>query len=84
MKSPLGSGSADKISISRAPSKPAREGGALHDVQDGEEEIKRIDAALRRLEHGVFGLCLYCGDQISMKRLDRNPAIMSCSVCDED
>ena len=50
----------------------------------GEDDLTRIDAALRRLEDGRFGLCLYCGDQISLKRLDRDPAIMSCGTCDED
>lgn len=84
MKSPLDTGPADRISISRTPSKPAREGGALRHAHEGEDELKRIDAALRRLEHGVFGLCLYCGDQISMKRLDLDPAVMSCGVCNED
>ncbi len=48
------------------------------------DELSRIEAALRRLDLGKFGLCLYCGDQISLKRLDRDPAISSCGTCAED
>ena len=51
---------------------------------DQEHELQRVEAALKRLDHGRFGHCLYCGDQISMKRLDRDPAIMSCGTCNED
>ena len=49
-----------------------------------EDEIRRIDAALRRLDTGRFGHCLYCGDPISLKRLDHDPAVASCSTCNED
>ena len=49
----------------------------------GNDQIDRIDAALRRLDNGRFGHCLYCGDQISMRRLNRDPAIDSCGTCDE-
>ncbi|WP_084420533.1 TraR/DksA family transcriptional regulator [Henriciella litoralis] len=46
-------------------------------------DLHRIDAALRRLDNGRFGHCLYCGDQISFRRLNRDPAIESCSTCNE-
>ena len=49
-----------------------------------EDALKRIDAALRRLESGRFGHCLYCGDPIGLKRLDEDPAIASCATCNED
>ena len=51
--------------------------------QDRQNDIDRIDAALRRLDDGRFGHCLYCGDQISVRRLDRDPAVESCSACNE-
>ncbi|MEQ9314303.1 MAG: hypothetical protein RLN72_00540 [Henriciella sp.] len=47
-------------------------------------QLKKIDAALRRLDAGRFGHCLYCGDQIAIRRLTRDPATESCTVCDED
>ncbi|WP_300377953.1 hypothetical protein [Henriciella sp.] len=47
-------------------------------------DLKRIDNALRRLDTGRFGHCLYCGDQISMSRLNFDPAVESCGTCAED
>lgn len=47
-------------------------------------QLKKIDAALRRLDTGRFGQCLYCGDQIAIRRLHHDPAVESCAVCDED
>ncbi len=84
MKSPLGHRQADGIGMSSAPSDLVCTDSEITGGQAQEDDIKRIDAALRRLEDGRFGLCLYCGDQISMKRLDRDPAIMSCGTCNED
>ena len=84
MKAPIDHRQADRIGMSRAPSDHACTDSEIIDGQAQEDDIKRIDAALRRLEDGRFGLCLYCGDQISMKRLDRDPAIMSCGTCNED
>ena len=50
---------------------------------DRDEELQRVEAALKRLDRGQFGHCLYCGDPISVKRLDRDPAVESCSSCNE-
>lgn len=44
-------------------------------------EIKRIQAALQRLEEGEFGYCLSCGDQIEPKRLGNNPSTPTCINC---
>lgn len=84
MKSPLDHRQADGIGMSSAPSDHACTDSEIIERVGQDADIKRIDAALRRLENGRFGLCLYCGDQISMKRLDRDPAIMSCGTCNED
>ena len=35
--------------------------------------VTKIDAALRRIEHGEFGFCEVTGDAISLKRLDARP-----------
>ena len=44
-------------------------------------EIKRIDAALLRLEEGEYGFCVTCGDDIDPKRLDFDPSIPTCINC---
>lgn len=36
-------------------------------------KLKRIDAALARIEEGTFGFCLESGDEIEMKRLEVQP-----------
>ncbi|MEE2879061.1 MAG: hypothetical protein VX593_08685 [Pseudomonadota bacterium] len=82
MKSPIGTGQSE-IDLSSAPVAQDRDPHQIRIGQGGDDEIKRIEAALRRLDHGRFGLCIYCGDQISVKRLDLDPTIDSCAICDE-
>ncbi|MEQ8557774.1 MAG: hypothetical protein RIB03_05610 [Henriciella sp.] len=83
MKSLYGPGSADRIGVSGASPRKAEADRTIPANTQAEDDLKRIDAALRRLDTGAFGHCLYCGDQISVKRLDKDPAIDSCAVCDE-
>jgi DnaK suppressor protein len=44
-------------------------------------EIKRIDAALQRMEEGEFGSCVSCGEDIQPKRLDFDPSVPNCISC---
>ena len=37
-----------------------------------------IDAALRRMEVGVFGTCVDCGSDISLERLEALPFAIRC------
>ena len=45
------------------------------------QEIRRIDAALQRLEEGDYGWCVECGESIEVKRLEIDPAAPRCSGC---
>ena len=36
-------------------------------------KLRRIDAALGRIEEGVFGLCIESGEEIELKRLETQP-----------
>ncbi|UCG72186.1 MAG: TraR/DksA family transcriptional regulator [Chromatiales bacterium] len=47
------------------------------------QEITQIDAALRRLEDGRYGVCITCGEDISPKRLEAWPASAECVDCAE-
>ena len=47
------------------------------------EEIAEIDAALQRLEHGRYGICVTCGEEISPQRLEARPACTECVDCAE-
>ncbi|MFQ5783342.1 MAG: TraR/DksA family transcriptional regulator [Alphaproteobacteria bacterium] len=44
-------------------------------------EIKRIDAALTRIDEGEYGYCVTCGDAIAAKRLALDPAAAVCVAC---
>ena len=46
-------------------------------------ELKRIGAALRRLEEGDYGWCLECGELIAKGRLEVDPAAPNCVDCAE-
>ena len=46
-----------------------------------EREINLIEQALNRIERGVFGECVLCGEKIEAKRLRYNPTILKCLEC---
>ena len=44
-------------------------------------ELRKIDAALARLEAGDYGWCVRCGEEIASERLRLDPAIPVCIDC---
>ena len=47
------------------------------------ETLKKIDEALRRLEHGTYGICGECGAEIAEPRLAALPFAALCRSCQE-
>jgi RNA polymerase-binding transcription factor DksA len=47
----------------------------------GLQEIRMIEAALKRIERGEYGICVVCGDPISEERLDVLPQTPKCRNC---
>jgi DnaK suppressor protein len=47
------------------------------------ETLARIDAALVRLDAGLYGDCFDCGEEISDKRLRALPFAVRCTACEE-
>ncbi len=43
--------------------------------------LAEIDAALRRLDEGGFGVCERCGQPIGVERLEARPAASTCVRC---
>jgi DnaK suppressor protein len=43
--------------------------------------LLEIEAALRRLEAGTYGVCEVCGEPISAARLEARPAARTCITC---
>ena len=47
----------------------------------GKEELWQIDAALRRLNEGSYGVCARCTNAIPLARLEAAPATLHCMTC---
>lgn len=45
------------------------------------QEIRRVDAALQRLDDDEYGWCVECGEEIEAKRLEVDPAAPRCAGC---
>lgn len=53
-----------------------------HSARNGTETLALIERALYRLADGTYGTCVSCGTDISVSRLDQNPAVETCIACD--
>lgn len=54
----------------------------VFELTDNEKHLlDEVEAALRRVEKGVFGLCEACGDQIKVARLKFMPYARYCIKC---
>jgi DnaK suppressor protein len=74
---------ADPTRIGRLSRIEALQSQAL--AQDAERrrqaELKRIDSALSRIAGGEYGVCVACGEEISAKRIEMDPAVVTCIDC---
>lgn len=48
-----------------------------------EETLEQLDAALQRIDEGVYGRCTRCGKNISPQRLEALPYPELCITCKE-
>lgn len=46
-----------------------------------QDRLRRIEAALRRLDDGEYGYCLGCDEDIPVKRLAIDAAVTLCVAC---
>jgi len=49
--------------------------------QRAEQELRRIEGALRRCDDGSYGDCLGCDEPINPRRLELDPAATLCIDC---
>jgi DnaK suppressor protein len=47
------------------------------------QEVAEINAALQRLETGEYGICVGCGEDIGVERLNARPWFAECLDCAE-
>jgi DnaK suppressor protein len=52
-------------------------------IQMKSETLNKINDAVLRLEHGDYGNCFDCGDEIAEKRLRALPFAVRCKDCEE-
>lgn len=73
----------DQTSVGRLSRMDALQGQAMSKEQGRrrELELKKISAALRRIESGDYGDCLACDEPIATKRLTLDPAATLCIDC---
>jgi len=52
-------------------------------IQMKSETLNKVNDALARLEHGDYGYCFECGEEIAEKRLRALPFAVRCKECEE-
>jgi DnaK suppressor protein len=56
----------------------------LYQLSTGERDIlRRVDAALDRIESGGYGKCVHCGENVQLARLKAVPWARHCIECQE-
>jgi RNA polymerase-binding protein DksA len=53
----------------------------LAEIDRDLDELREIDAALRRLEAGIYGVCETCDRPIELRRLEAAPHVLRCIDC---
>ncbi|MCU7853410.1 MAG: TraR/DksA C4-type zinc finger protein [Candidatus Thiodiazotropha sp. (ex Monitilora ramsayi)] len=57
------------------------QGMAIETKGRREDQLLRIEGALRRITAGDFGVCLTCGEEINIRRLEVDPTYTQCIMC---
>lgn len=73
----------DQQSVGRLSRQDSLQVQAMANAADARRagELRRIDAALQRLDAGEYGWCAACGEAIAEARLAIDPAAARCADC---
>jgi len=73
----------DQASVGRLSRMDAMQGQAMAIAanQRRHAEMRKIEAALIRINHKEYGQCLVCNEEIAEQRLKLNPATLLCINC---
>lgn len=55
----------------------------LAQLENARQRVQAIDAALGRMDEGVYGTCAVCGEEIPVERLEVRPLSVRCVRCAE-
>jgi RNA polymerase-binding protein DksA len=53
-------------------------------TRNSAELLQQVDAAIGRLESGVYGVCSRCGKTINVRRLEALPYATLCVACQDE
>jgi len=56
---------------------------ALEAARRRQQQLLKIDGALRRIESGEYGYCFVCGEELDVRRLAIDPTTTRCMKCVE-
>jgi len=56
---------------------------ALEAARRRQNQLFKVEGALRRIESGEYGFCFVCGEEIDVRRLSVDPANTRCMKCAE-
>ncbi|WDI31664.1 TraR/DksA C4-type zinc finger protein [Hyphococcus flavus] len=73
----------DQQSVGRLSRQDALQQQAMANAQEARRanELKKIKAALVRIEEGEYGFCVECGEKISERRLEIDLTAAHCAPC---
>lgn len=73
----------DQTMVGRLSRMDALQRQAMAEAADRQRQvqIQRLRAALDRLDDGEYGCCVRCGEEISARRLEADPAVPTCIDC---
>lgn len=55
----------------------------FHRSDENRRILQLVNEALERIQHGGYGLCVACGDEVQPKRLEAVPWARHCIQCQE-
>jgi DnaK suppressor protein len=55
----------------------------MSNLERNSNRLREVQAALRRIDTGTFGICIDCEENINPKRLAAVPWASSCIICQE-
>jgi DnaK suppressor protein len=73
----------DQASVGRLSRMDAMQGQAMaiETQRRRDIQLRRIHAALARMQSGDYGLCVACEEEIALPRLQADPATSLCIAC---
>lgn len=73
----------DQTTVGRLSRMDALQGQAMANAEEERRRLmmRRIDAALTRIDNSEFGACIECDEWIEAKRLAFDPTVLKCMGC---